>query len=132
MLGLPSPKGTILIVDDDPGSRYSLGKLLTSAGYKVLEARDRIEAIEQFQFSMVDLVILNVGESFLEALGTVSVFRQRKAGLKVIAISELPEALEGVGEQIQANALLKRPIQPNELLEMVGRLASTAKADGGS
>jgi signal transduction histidine kinase/DNA-binding response OmpR family regulator len=127
-LGLPNPSGTVLIVDDDPGSRYSLCKLLISAGYKVLEARDRAEAIEQLRFSAIDLVILNVGMSPQEALATVRALRQQKAGLRVVAISDQSGEYEDVMEQIQANASLKRPIQPDELLVIVRRWLT---AEGG-
>jgi hypothetical protein len=66
---------------------------------RALEARDRSR----------QSMIHDVGGQFQEALGTVCELRQPKAGLKVVAISELSEELEGVVEQIHAGASPKRP-----------------------
>lgn len=54
------PGGRILIVDDDPGDRMLLQRLLASQGYEVLERADGESALAEIERSRPDLVILDV------------------------------------------------------------------------
>jgi DNA-binding response OmpR family regulator len=122
VLGVPSPKGTIMVVDDEPGIRHSLRKLLTGVGYDVLEARDGIEAVEQIQLSEVDLVIIDLVMPRQEGLETIRILREMRAGLKVIAISGQFPALLHAAELLGASASLAKPFRPGELLETLTSL----------
>lgn len=51
---------TILLVDDTDAQRYALGRILRSAGYRVLEAGSSEEALRQVK-QLPDLVLLDVG-----------------------------------------------------------------------
>jgi CheY-like chemotaxis protein len=115
-LGLPSPKGVILVVDDEPGVRHSLRKFLTGAGYEVLEAANGIEAVEQVRLSAVDVVLLDLVMPEREGLETLRIFRKEHPGLKVIAMSgQFPDLLRAA-ELLGAVASMPKPIRPAELL----------------
>lgn len=51
---------TILIVDDEPLVRRSLKRVLTSAGYHVVEACDGREGLDQWRKSRPALVFLDI------------------------------------------------------------------------
>ena len=48
---------TILVIDDNKEIVYSLGKLLTYEGYRVVEAYDGMEALEALEKNTVDLIL---------------------------------------------------------------------------
>lgn len=53
-------KRMILLVDDDPDIRDSLGKVLESNGYEVRTARNGREAITELKAKKPDLMILDI------------------------------------------------------------------------
>ena len=58
----PHPATTVLVVDDQRYARRVAYRLLSEAGYRVLEAEDAAEALEAMHMSRarVDLLILDV------------------------------------------------------------------------
>jgi CheY-like chemotaxis protein len=54
--------GTILIADDEDDVREVVGSMLRSFGYRVIAARDGVEALERFRerFREIDLVLLDL------------------------------------------------------------------------
>ena len=72
-----SPKTTILVVDDNPATRYSTSRVLRSAGWDVLESETGLSAIELAQTG-VDLVILDVNYPTSMDLKSVASFGQMK------------------------------------------------------
>ena len=118
VLGLPSPKGTILVFDDEPGVRHSLRKFPTGVGYEVLEAANGIEVVEQLRLSAVDVVLLDLVMPKREGIETLSILRKERPGLKVIAMSgqfpefihvaELPGALAETHSAGRVTGLIER------------------------
>lgn len=53
-------KGTILIVEDEPGFRRIYKDLLESEGYSVIEAADGEKALHMIQFEKPDIVLLDI------------------------------------------------------------------------
>jgi CheY-like chemotaxis protein len=52
---------TVLVVDDDPGSRIIVTRMLAKYGYRVLEAAGSVQALERFaQGGAVDLLVTDV------------------------------------------------------------------------
>ena len=45
------PTASVLLVDDEPGIRSFLSKILTGAGYQVLEAKNGREAVRHVEAS---------------------------------------------------------------------------------
>ncbi len=51
---------TVLIVDDDPGTRLLIGTALEMAGFRVTTAADGLGALDEFRARPVDCVVLDV------------------------------------------------------------------------
>jgi CheY-like chemotaxis protein len=120
VLGSPRSAGTIMIVDDEPGIRHLLRKLLTGVGYRVLEAGNGREALQQVETSEVDLVIMDLAMPELEGIETIQALRRVLPQLKIIAISgQFAGPMLRVAEHLGAQASLAKPIQPDELLDTV-------------
>jgi PAS domain S-box-containing protein len=123
VLGSPRSAGTILVVDDEPGIRHLLRKLLTSVSYRVLEAENGREALRQVATSKVDLVIMDLAMPELEGVETIQALRRVLPQLKIIAISgQFAGPMLRVAEHLGAEASVAKPIQPDELLDAVARL----------
>jgi two-component system, OmpR family, response regulator len=116
----------VLIVDDDPGSRELLTEVLTADGYFVsavadgAAARDELARDGAYEIVIADLRMPNgTGLDLLKDL------RSRNHGQDLILMSsfmsgkEREQALE-----LGARALLEKPFQLSELLEVVGELAN--------
>jgi two-component system nitrogen regulation response regulator NtrX len=80
-------KPTILIVDDEPGVRTSLGAVLRDEGYQV-DAVDSGEAcLARLQRSAFDVIVLDIWLPGIDGLETLSRLRQRQIDSQVVIIS---------------------------------------------
>jgi len=109
---------TILIVDDEPALRAVIGRLLTRAGYRVLEANNAEEAraLLKVKHDEIKLVLLDQSmphESGPEALPSLKRLSAAPIVLFTGGISDLPPG---------AAAILEKPAQASELLRVVGDL----------
>lgn len=116
----PSSIRTVLVVDDDPSIRESLTEVLSSEGYRVLEAADgvealrRIEGLEERCVVLLDLAMPRMNG--LEVLSELS--RRQSAGrlpVLVMSANAHPRELEFP----QVVALLRKPFELDELLRWV-------------
>jgi CheY-like chemotaxis protein len=123
VLGSPGAEGTILIADDEPNVRGLLHKILAGEGYRVMEASNVKEAIKLIEASDVDLLITDLAMPEQEGIETIRALRRDRPQLKIIAMSGVFAAtLLHTARYLGAHASLAKPIQPDELLETVGRV----------
>jgi CheY-like chemotaxis protein len=123
VLGAPRSAGTVLVVDDEPGIRNLLRKVLTGVGYRVLEAENGRQAIQRVMGSDVDLVITDLVMPEQEGIETIQIMRRALPKLKIIAMSgRFTGSLLRVANFLGAQASLAKPIEPDELLDAVARV----------
>jgi two-component system chemotaxis response regulator CheY len=115
---------TVLVVDDDPDIRETVGLVLQRHGYTVTTAADGAEALERLRGSaprpcliLLDLMMPRMnGFDFWDAIG--------ESDLKSIPVV----VLTGAGPMAAARAqqmhleVLRKPFGLTELLRTVGRL----------
>ena len=80
-------KAQILIVDDEPGSRYGIKKALSSFRFQVQEAGNGEEALEKIKLYNPDLVILDVNLPQRDGLSVLSEARKQNLNPLVIVIT---------------------------------------------
>jgi DNA-binding NtrC family response regulator len=80
-------KAQILIVDDEPGSRYGIKKALSSFRFQVQEAGNGEEALEKIRLYNPDLVILDVNLPQRDGLSVLSEARKQNLNPLVIVIT---------------------------------------------
>jgi CheY-like chemotaxis protein len=123
VLGAPRPAATIVVADDEPGVRSFLRKVLTAAGYRVLEANDGKQAVQHVESNGVSLVITDLAMPEQEGIETIRRLRHERPDLKIIAISgQFAGGVLAAARVLGANASLAKPIDPDELLRVVRRL----------
>lgn len=77
----------ILIVDDDPSILRTLERLLTRAGYQVLQARNGSEAIRVWRTQGADLVITDLHMPEKDGLETIIELLSHTPSTRIIAMS---------------------------------------------
>jgi CheY-like chemotaxis protein len=122
-LGTPRRVETIVVADDEPGVRSFLSKILAGAGYRVLEAKNGREAIQHVETSGAELVITDLAMPEQEGIETIQRLHRALPQLKIIAISgQFAGPLLQATERLGAQASLAKPIQADELLQVVARV----------
>jgi CheY-like chemotaxis protein len=124
---MKKPAGSILIVDDDPGTRQMLAMLLSNEGFQAIEAEDGLEALHLLRtvrrrangpcLVLLDLNMPRLGGSeFRRAqLGDPTV-----ASIPVAIISGSADA-EPLARTLGAVASVTKPIDFDTLLGVVRR-----------
>jgi CheY-like chemotaxis protein len=110
----------IVVADDDAGVRNLLNELLTAAGYEIVEARDGKEAFRRARTEPVDLVITDIVMPVQEGLETIRALHREVPDVGVIAISGADrDAYLKTARLLGASAALAKPVDPDELLQVV-------------
>ncbi len=112
----------VLYVEDNFHNRRIVNKVLTSKGYKILEAMDGESGLEMIRQTRPPLILLDIT---LPGMDGIEVIQHLKAdpSLKDIPVIALTaSAMHGDRERfLQAGCddYLSKPIQVHELIEMV-------------
>jgi signal transduction histidine kinase len=117
-----SPNPTILIADDNATNLNVLFEYLSAQGYRVLVAEDGTGAIEQAQYGLPDLILLDVMMPGLDGFETCTRLKEspQTRDIPVIfmtAISETPYVLKGF--DVGAVDYITKPLQREEVLVRV-------------
>lgn len=115
--------GRLLLVDDDPGVRESLGRLLETEGYEVLRAGNGLEAAAVVQSTWVDLVLLDLNMPGRNGWDTFEQFTREHPLLPVVIITARANQFF-TALSAGAGALLEKPLDIPTLLRTVARLLS--------
>ena len=113
----------ILVVDDDVQELSFLVTLLEAEGYRVLQASNGKEARAICMQSLPDLVITDLVMPEQEGLETIHAICREWPHLPVIAVSgALGGAYLELASKMGADAVLRKPFQPCEVLSQVRHL----------
>jgi twitching motility two-component system response regulator PilH len=118
------PTKTILLVDDSPTQVRTLQSALQGHGYQLETAADGEEALAKVLIQRPDMVLLDV---VLPKKNGFQVCRQLKTapetrGTKVIMVTSKTHASDRFwGLRQGADEFVTKPVNPEELLELVAR-----------
>ncbi len=121
---------TVLVVDDSATVRKITSRILARQGYKVLEARDGIEALEKLQEGLPAVVLLDVEMPRMDGFELLRRIRDdsRWRELPVIMItSRTAEKHRKVAMDLGANLFLGKPFEEQDLLAQVARVTAKAR-----
>jgi two-component system cell cycle sensor histidine kinase/response regulator CckA len=105
---------TLLVAEDEDDVRKLVVRLLSRAGYRVLEATDGAEAIRLFgEHTEVALVLLDV------------VMPNLRPDVKILFTSGWSERLAGEGDAV--DPMLPKPYEPDRLLRMIRRVLDSER-----
>lgn len=113
----------ILVIDDEEMARYTVMKILHSAGYEVTEAENGDLGLRRLGSQPADLVITDIIMPEKEGIGTILELKQNYPDVKIIAMSGGGRTVNldylGKAQKLGANAAIAKPFTKDELLTVV-------------
>jgi len=123
--------GRVLVVDDDDVIRQLICVNLELEGFEVSTAVDGLDCLEKVKDVRPDVVTLDIMMPRLDGWEAASRLRADPdtADIKVVLLSaRAQEADLERGSRIGVDAYLTKPFDPDELIEIVRRLAGLPPA----
>ena len=117
----------ILVVDDDPGIRLLLRTTLAADEFAVEEARSAEEAAGLARFRPAAVVILDIGLPGIDGLTFCRELKRNTAyGAPRVILLTGAEATSAEVEAAGADAVLRKPFSPLELVTLLDRVSEPA------
>jgi signal transduction histidine kinase len=115
---------TILLAEDDEVLRTLTARILTSQGYRVLEASDGVEALRvaDRHRGTLDLLTTDIVMPSMGGHDLANELSARRPGLKVLFVSGYTDDAVGRGELQPGDAFLQKPIDPKVLARKVRQM----------
>jgi response regulator RpfG family c-di-GMP phosphodiesterase len=114
----------LLLVDDDPGLRALLRTTLDVFDVELEEAEDTTQAAESIARRRPDAVVLDIALPGVDGLAYCATLKEDAATRDIpVVLLTGADATEGAGRAAGADAYLRKPFRPLELLSIVERLA---------
>jgi DNA-binding response OmpR family regulator len=113
-------KTNILIVDDEPVARQSLGDILQLEGYAVTAVASGEAAVEYLRNYAVDLMIVDLKMPGMSGLDLVQVANQLAPDAQIIlltAYGSMESAVEALRQRV--HDYLLKPASPNQIIASV-------------
>ena len=113
---------SILVVDDTRSMRKMVAAVLETAGYKVEEAADGVEALELARRHVYDLVVTDQNMPRMDGISLIRELRCLAAydpvALLVLSTEVNPE-LKQMGREAGATGWMAKPFDPQRMLDIV-------------
>ncbi len=116
--------GTVLLVEDEEMVRKMTATMLTRLGFKVLTAKDGVEALEVFQqhLSEIHIVLSDLSMPRMNGWETLSAIRRIRPDIPVILVSGYDEAQVIAGDHPELpQFFLHKPYQMAALKDALAR-----------
>ena len=116
---------SILAVDDSPSMRKMVSFTLSSAGFKVVEAVDGVDALEKAHTESIDLVLADQNMPRLDGIGLTRKLREDpkfKGTPILILTTESSDLMKQAGRAAGATGWLVKPFDPNRLIEVIQKV----------
>ena len=109
----------ILVVDDEEAYRELLAKILTRAGYEVVQAADGFEALSLLQKSKIELVISDIFMPGMNGYALVARLRAKWPSMPVILTTGFLTQDAAKNMLNGSVDFIPKPIDPDTLMKMI-------------
>jgi EAL domain-containing protein (putative c-di-GMP-specific phosphodiesterase class I) len=115
-----SPKGRILVADDEPLTLRVYARMLHHAGYAVETAESGQKALQAFEAGPFDVIVSDLAMPDLDGLSTLRAIHERDEDMPVLLMTSGP-TLESAIRAVEYRAVryLTKPLGSEELLDAV-------------
>jgi two-component system chemotaxis response regulator CheY len=112
---------TILIAEDYEDSRCCLKFMLEYFGFRVVEAKDGAEAVDEFKKQQPDLVLMDLAMPRMDGLTATKEIRNSEFSGKtpIIAVSAFGKALYNEAIQSGCDDFLNKPLDFDSLVPVL-------------
>jgi type II secretory ATPase GspE/PulE/Tfp pilus assembly ATPase PilB-like protein/CheY-like chemotaxis protein len=114
----PGSKGTVLLVEDEDGLRKVVRDLLEREGFRVAEAPDGVQALDQVDRVAPDIVVLDLNLPGLDGYSVLQQLRSRPATMRLpvlVLTAKGDEDNEVRVFELGADDFLTKPFRPRAL-----------------
>ena len=118
----------ILITEDSPTILQMLKGTLAEVGYEVISALDGQQALDMARAEKPDLIILDVMLPKIDGYKVCRMlkFDERHKEIPIIMLTgRTKESDEQLGMEVGANAYIKKPFQPETIIDKIKELLKT-------
>lgn len=116
---------TVLVVDDSGFARRMLRRMLEDAGFHVEEANGGGEAMQKYQKSKPDIVLLDIVMSDMGGLEVLQKLREIDPDASVLmATADIQKLTKDEAIKAGAAGVVNKPFKPEEVLREVRRITS--------
>ena len=122
----PQFRYRILVVDDEPSIRETVGQILESEGYEVLTAADGLEGLHALSKSLPDLIISDLHMPRMSGFEFLAIVRERFPHIATMAISGEYVASENPSGTLADAFLQKGHYTIEELFEEIVKLLAAS------
>jgi CheY-like chemotaxis protein len=114
----------VLVVDDEPGVRRLLARILRSRGYDVFETEDGHSALAFMSTAnrQMDLVVTDVVMPTMSGVRLAEQIRARWPAMKILFVSGFPTSDALTASEAQSIPLLGKPFTPDQIEAKVREL----------
>jgi two-component system OmpR family response regulator len=118
---------SILVVDDDPHIRDVVRFAFEKTGMQISTAQDGKEALRQFDQSVHELVVLDVGMPEMDGLEVCRQIR-KTSDIPILFLSARDEEIDRIlGLEIGGDDYVTKPFSPRELVARVNAILRRAR-----
>jgi DNA-binding NtrC family response regulator len=124
----PAPPARVLVVDDDPGLRYTLREILEAEGLEVDEAEDGEAALERLEAAPAALVVTDLRMPRMDGMALLRRLVARAPAPRVVLVTAHGSERQAV-EAMKAGAwdYFRKPFDTEELLAVVRRAVEAVR-----
>jgi len=124
---MPSPRGDVLIVDDDPDIRDAVGECLRYEGYDVHSAADGRAALDRLEFGLKpDVILLDLMMPILNGFDVLSALRTRPEWKSIPVVIVSANRGYNADDLTGAVSILRKPVSVDRLLAAVEQATRAA------
>jgi CheY-like chemotaxis protein len=127
----PGAIETVLVVEDEVLIRMAISEYLRQCGYRVLEAANSDEAlvILRKEDIQVDVLLTDIDmPGSMSGFGLSQWARTLRPGLEVVLAGTMERAAEAAAELCEDNPLLKKPYDPQIVVDRIKQLLAARTA----
>jgi DNA-binding NtrC family response regulator len=120
----------LLVIDDSQEILVALSKFFTKKNYEVVTAADGLDGLKLIKTDAkgFDLVITDLVMPDISGVGIISIIKEKYPETPVVAITGWGEHPEALAIEAQADHVLEKPFDLQELNQLVEGLISTKVA----
>jgi two-component system chemotaxis response regulator CheY len=118
--------GRVLVVDDEPDVRNVIKRILTKAGYDVIEAEDGEKAIEAINEGenpvLLNVIISDIRMPKMNGIEAINYFQQQWPRVPIIVLTGIPDMKMAIGFLKKGVVdYLVKPVEPEKLTRAVAK-----------
>lgn len=116
----------LLVIDDNEEFIAALNAFFSTKEFDVVYASDGLDGLKLFEAEKddFDLVITDIVMPNISGVGVISIIRKHKPDIPIIAITGWGEHPEVLALEAQANLVLEKPFNLNDLYNSIKDILS--------